>query len=91
MTDDSKYSRYWRPTAGWMTVWGIGYTLGSPLASWIAAINGLPALPAMSWEAVSTLIAVFLGYGGMRTGEKIAAARIDAAKAPDDAGPTAAG
>jgi hypothetical protein len=62
----------WRPFIGWMGGVGIGYAfLVQPLASWVAALSGAPALPALDTGVLTTIVMTMLGFGGMRTYEKM--------------------
>lgn len=79
---ESLRRRGWRPALGWLCVWGVGYVFAlQPVGSWLAALFSAPAFPPLSWEAVSTLLGVSLGVGGMRTVERVAGARYGAAGA----------
>lgn len=62
----------WRPAAGWVCVFGLGYTyLGQPLLSWFSAIVDVPVPPRLDMEQLMALLFGMLGMGGMRTVEKL--------------------
>lgn len=62
----------WRPGAGWICVFGLGYaTVLSPLFTFIANLCGstIPA-PVLDTGTLTTLLLGLLGLGGLRTYEK---------------------
>ena len=69
----------WRPAVGWVGVAGLAYQfLGYPLMQWAWAFGQgvdlipqeLSAPPDLDIEQLTTLLAGFLGFGGMRSFEK---------------------
>jgi hypothetical protein len=64
----------WRPGAGWICVFGLGYTFViRPLLPWCAAVLGLspPPLPPIDTGELLALLFGMLGLGAMRTKERI--------------------
>lgn len=63
----------WRPAVGWVGVVGLAYSFVlEPLISWIARISGyLGTFPQLQTEAILFLLSGMLGFGGLRTWEKI--------------------
>ena len=64
----------WRPSAGWVCVFGLGYQfLLMPLLPWICAVFGkvVPPLPSIDIETLMALLTGLLGLGGLRTLERI--------------------
>ena len=63
----------WRPAAGWVCVFGLGYEfLLRPLLPWILAVcqvHDVPALPSLD-DVLMELVFAMLGIGGMRTFER---------------------
>ena len=63
----------WRPAAGWVCVFGLGYEfLLRPLLPWILAVCQVPDVPALPSldEVLMELVFAMLGIGGMRTFER---------------------
>ena len=61
----------WRPFFGWAGGFGFLYaTIGQPLLSWVAAMQGLPAPPSLNLDLLWVVITGMLGIGGLRTFEK---------------------
>lgn len=61
----------WRPGFGWAGVAGFTYaTILQPALSWVAAIQGWPAPPALNLDLLWVVITGMLGIGGLRTFEK---------------------
>jgi hypothetical protein len=61
----------WRPFFGWAG--GVGFiyaTMLQPLLSWVAAVKGWPAPPALNIDLLWVVITGMLGIGGLRTFEK---------------------
>ncbi len=64
----------WRPSAGWVCVFGLAYQfLAQPLLPWIATVFGktVPPLPAIDNDTLMLLLTGMLGLGGLRTFEKV--------------------
>ena len=63
----------WRPAIGWIGAFALGYTyILSPLIDWGCALANLHiATPRPDMGALFNLILAMLGFGGMRTYEKI--------------------
>jgi len=63
----------WRPAAGWVCVFGLGYEfLLRPLLPWILAVCQVPDVPALPSldDVLMELVFALLGIGGMRTFER---------------------
>lgn len=69
----------WRPFIGW--VCGIGLIsqfVVAPVATWIAALAHHPiAFPTLDMGTLLTLLMAMLGFGGMRTYEKVSGVSDD--------------
>ena len=63
----------WRPAIGWIGAFALGYTyILSPLIDWACALANLHiATPRPDMGMLFNLILAMLGFGGMRTYEKI--------------------
>ena len=63
----------WRPAIGWVGAFALGYTyILSPLIDWACALANLHiATPRPDMGMLFNLILAMLGFGGMRTYEKI--------------------
>lgn len=71
----------WRPSVGWICVFGLGYQfLIQPLLPWIISvinisfghsIPNIPELPKIDNESLMILLTGMLGLGGFRTFERI--------------------
>jgi hypothetical protein len=63
----------WRPFIGWVGGIALAYTyIVAPTAVWIAELNGAVAkLPTIDDGVLFNLILAMLGFGGLRTYEKI--------------------
>jgi len=63
----------WRPFIGWVGGTALAYTyIVAPTAVWIAELNGITAnLPTIDIGVLFNLILAMLGFGGLRTYEKI--------------------
>ena len=63
----------WRPAAGWVCVFGLGYELLlRPLLPWILVVCQVPDVPALPSldDVLMELVFAMLGIGGMRTFER---------------------
>lgn len=61
----------WRPGAGWICVFGLGYSfLGLPLLTWASTAFGFPPPPPIDLGVLVTTLLGMLGLGGMRVAEK---------------------
>jgi hypothetical protein len=61
----------WRPFFGWAGGAGFVYaTIGQPMLSWWAAIQGWPTPPTLNLDLLWVVVTGMLGIGGMRTYEK---------------------
>lgn len=74
------FQRRWRPAAGWVCVFGLGYTfLFQPLFPWtikvILLLTGsaatVPDLPSIDIEYLLSLLGALLGLGGLRSIERV--------------------
>jgi len=63
----------WRPFIGWVGGVALAYTyIVAPTAVWIAELNGAKAvLPTIDTGVLFNLILAMLGFGGLRTYEKL--------------------
>lgn len=63
----------WRPFIGWVGGVAIAYNfIVAPTAVWIAALNGAQAtLPTIDTGVLFNLVLAMLGFGGLRTYEKL--------------------
>lgn len=72
--DPSLFKSGWRPSVGWVCVFGLGYTfLLRPLLPWFITVFGwqVPPLPPIDMGELTVLLGGLLGLGGFRTFEKI--------------------
>lgn len=64
----------WRPAVGWVGVTGMAYSfIINPVISWVArvAFEYEGSFPSLETEAILFFMAGMLGFGGLRTWEKI--------------------
>lgn len=62
----------WRPFIGWVCGAGLAYQyLVDPLFSWFALIVHWPIPPSLDLQTLITLLGGMLGFGYMRTKEKL--------------------
>jgi len=63
----------WRPFIGWVGGMALAYTyIIAPTAVWIAEVNGIHTkLPTIDTGVLFNLILAMLGFGGLRTYEKL--------------------
>lgn len=62
----------WRPFVGWVCGGGLAYQyLADPLFSWFAAIMHWPLPPSLDMQTLITMLGGMLGFGAMRTVEKV--------------------
>jgi hypothetical protein len=64
----------WRPAAGWVCVFGLGYTfLLRPLLPWLVSLTGadVAELPPIDTMELMALLGGLLGLGGFRTYERV--------------------
>ena len=64
----------WRPAAGWVCVFGLGYTfLIRPLLPWMVSLTGADVadLPPIDTAELLALLGGLLGLGGFRTYERV--------------------
>ena len=64
----------WRPAAGWVCVFGLGYQfILQPLLPWMVSLTGhtVPPLPAIDNETLMALLMGMLGLGGLRSFERV--------------------
>lgn len=62
----------WRPAVGWVCVIGMGYTyLAQPLLAWLSLSQGWQAPPAIQTTDLLIMLGGMLGFGGMRSFERI--------------------
>lgn len=74
------FQRRWRPAAGWVCVFGMGYTfLFQPFFPWLVKIAALalgstaviPDLPEIEIDYLLSLLGALLGLGGLRSIERV--------------------
>lgn len=71
-TNASIFVSGWRPFVGWVCGGGLAYQyLADPLLTWFAAIMHWPIPPSLDLQTLITMLGGLLGFGGMRTVEKI--------------------
>lgn len=71
-TNASIFVAGWRPFVGWVCGSGLAYQyLFDPMFSWVAAINHWPIPPSLDMSTLITMLGGMLGFGAMRTYEKI--------------------
>ena len=71
---EDKFVSGWRPAVGWVSVTGLAFTfVVRPGLSWLAVIYGWPEPPNPDLSQLFVLLAGMLGFGGLRTFEKLAA------------------
>lgn len=71
---DSLFVAGWRPAVGWTCCLGLAYNfLVYPLLMWAMAIwaNEMTPPPALEMGPLMTLLGGMLGFGGLRTFEKL--------------------
>ena len=62
----------WRPAVGWVCVAGMAYTyIAAPLLVWMSSAKGWPAPPAIDTFDLMIMLGGMLGFGGMRSFERI--------------------
>ena len=64
----------WRPAAGWVCVFGLGYTfLLRPLLPWLVSLTGadVAELPPIDTMELMALLGGLLGLGGFRSWERV--------------------
>lgn len=62
----------WRPFVGWVCGGGLAYQyLVEPMFSWLSLIMHWPTPPSLDMNTLSTMLTGMLGFGAMRTYEKI--------------------
>lgn len=62
----------WRPFVGWVCGSGLAYEyLVHPLFSWFSLIVHWPVPPSLDMNTLSTMLTGMLGFGAMRTYEKV--------------------
>ena len=64
----------WRPAAGWVCVFGLGYQfILQPILPWLVSLTGhtVPPLPAVDNETLMALLMGMLGLGGLRSFERV--------------------
>lgn len=66
------FTRGWRPAVGWVCVIGLAYTfLFQPLLAWYSAGHAIAVPPALDMGTLLTLLGGMLGFGVLRTTEKM--------------------
>jgi len=70
---DKLFVAGWRPFIGWVGGVAIAYSfIVAPTAVWIAELNGATAnLPTIDMGVLFNLVLAMLGFGGLRTYEKL--------------------
>lgn len=62
----------WRPATGWVCVLGLFYTyLLQPLLAWMSLVQGWAVPPTLDIFDLIILLGGLLGFGGMRSFERI--------------------
>ena len=62
----------WRPAVGWVCVAGMVYTyLGQPMLAWLSGVQGWAAPPVIDTFDLLIMLGGMLGFGGLRSFEKI--------------------
>lgn len=62
----------WRPGVGWVCVIGMAWTyVASPLLGWLSAAKGWPVPPTIDTSDLLIMLGGMLGFGGMRSFERI--------------------
>lgn len=62
----------WRPAVGWVCVTGLAWTyVLSPMLAWASLANGWPAPPSIDTFDLLIMLGGMLGFGGMRSFERI--------------------
>lgn len=71
-TNASIFVAGWRPFVGWVCGCGLAYQyLVDPLISWFAVLRHWPLPPSLDLSTLITMLGGMLGFGAMRTVEKI--------------------
>lgn len=71
-TNSSIFVAGWRPYVGWVCGTGLAYQyLFNPIFSWVAVIMHWPVPPELDLSTLITMLGGMLGFGAMRTAEKI--------------------
>lgn len=71
-TNASIFVAGWRPFVGWVCGSGLAYQyILDPMLSWVAAIYHWPLPPSLDLSTLITMLGGMLGFGAMRTAEKI--------------------
>lgn len=68
------YRGGWRPGAGWVCVFGLGYNYFlRPLLPWVVQLFGVdvPPLPSIDVEELMVLLGGLLGLGSLRSYERV--------------------
>lgn len=66
------YKGGWRPAIGWTCVAGLSYTyVAQPLLAWVALMKQVPVPPTLDIFDLMILLGGMLGFGGMRSFERI--------------------
>lgn len=66
------FASSWRPAVGWCCVIGLFYTfLAQPLLAWYSLSHTIAVPPALDMGTLLTLLGGMLGFGVLRTSEKI--------------------
>jgi hypothetical protein len=69
---DDPFRAGWRPATGWVCVIGLGYTyIAQPLLAWLSLGQGWQVPPTLDVFDLMILLGGMLGFGGMRSFEKI--------------------
>ena len=62
----------WRPAVGWVCVSGMAWTyVVSPLLGWLSTAKGWPVPPSIDTFDLMIMLGGMLGFGGMRSFERI--------------------
>jgi hypothetical protein len=63
----------WRPAVGWICAGGLGFQfIIAPTLTWLSSVISRPiTFPSLDTGTLTTLLVGMLGFGGLRTYEKI--------------------
>jgi len=74
--NESAFVSGWRPAVGWVCVTGLAFTfVARPGLAWLSLIYGWPEPPNPDLSQLFVLLAGLLGFGGIRSFDKLVAKR----------------